>query len=40
MSRLLILLLLHTSCLLPSAWAKPNVVIFFTDDQGTLDANC
>ena len=19
---------------------KPNVVIFFTDDQGTLDANC
>ena len=40
MSRLLILLLLHASCLLPSAWAKPNVVIFFTDDQGTLDANC
>jgi len=22
------------------AAAKPNVVIFFTDDQGTLDANC
>ncbi|NIP95950.1 MAG: hypothetical protein GWO24_21945, partial [Akkermansiaceae bacterium] len=20
--------------------ARPNVVIFFTDDQGTLDANC
>jgi arylsulfatase A len=19
---------------------KPNVIIFFTDDQGTLDANC
>ena len=19
---------------------KPNVLIFFTDDQGTLDANC
>lgn len=22
------------------AWARPNVVIFFTDDQGTLDAGC
>ena len=23
-----------------SAARKPNVIIFFTDDQGTLDANC
>ncbi len=23
-----------------AAAARPNVVIFFTDDQGTLDANC
>ena len=29
-------------CMTGSATAaqKPNVVIFFTDDQGTLDANC
>lgn len=24
----------------PASAARPNVVIFFTDDQGTLDANC
>ena len=24
----------------PVLWAKPNVVVFFTDDQGTLDAGC
>jgi len=23
-----------------AAAARPNVVILFTDDQGTLDANC
>ena len=28
------------SCLRAPAAEKPNVVIFFTDDQGTLDANC
>ena len=28
-------------CLAATSWAaKPNVVILFTDDQGTLDANC
>ena len=25
---------------MPDAHRKPNVVIFFTDDQGTLDSNC
>ena len=38
--RSLLLLLLGgflTSAALP---AKPNVVVFFTDDQGTLDAGC
>jgi len=25
---------------LPCSGAKPNVVVFFTDDQGTLDAGC
>ena len=24
----------------PVLWAKPNVVVFLTDDQGTLDAGC
>ena len=24
----------------PSRTGKPNVIIMFTDDQGTLDANC
>ncbi|MBD3676043.1 MAG: sulfatase-like hydrolase/transferase, partial [Planctomycetaceae bacterium] len=32
--------LLLTSYLNGFASDKPNVVIFFTDDQGTLDANC
>ncbi len=27
-------------CLQLHAAGKPNVVILFTDDQGTLDANC
>ena len=33
--------LLASGCLVTAAGErKPNVVIFFTDDQGTLDANC
>lgn len=37
-----LLVLLCVLCALcgSSSAAKPNVVIFFTDDQGTLDANC
>ncbi len=31
---------LFPACLLSLQAAKPNVVILFTDDQGTLDANC
>ena len=37
LSKLLVLTLLFTSC---GSIKKPNVVIFLTDDQGTLDANC
>jgi arylsulfatase A len=36
----LILLMLFAGGLLAGLNAKPNVVILFTDDQGTLDANC
>ena len=25
---------------MPNTHRKPNVLFFFTDDQGTLDANC
>jgi arylsulfatase A-like enzyme len=32
--------LLLTACLACGDEPRPNVVIFFTDDQGTLDANC
>ena len=37
LSKLLVLTLIFTSC---NSIKKPNVVIFLTDDQGTLDANC
>lgn len=39
MKYVLLYLLLSANFLLNSA-NKPNVVIFFTDDQGTLDVNC
>ena len=45
-NRILITLTLSTCSVLPvgislaGAIEKPNVVILFTDDQGTLDANC
>ena len=32
--------LLFALCWAGELYAKPNVVILFTDDQGTLDANC
>lgn len=39
--RLFILLACHAASLPTVAWAmQPNVVILFTDDQGTLDVNC
>ena len=37
LSKLLVLTLIFTSC---NSIKKPIVVIFLTDDQGTLDANC
>ena len=37
--RLFVLLFLF-GCLASFLSAKPNVVVFFTDDQGTLDAGC
>ncbi len=39
LSRLVGITLIFTSILADAA-TRPNVVIFFTDDQGTLDANC
>ncbi|SVD56612.1 uncharacterized protein METZ01_LOCUS409466, partial [marine metagenome] len=40
-SRVWIFAVLASSlCLQLQAAEKPNVVILFTDDQGTLDANC
>ena len=36
----LIILLLIFSSLIVSAVERPNIVILFTDDQGTMDANC
>ena len=35
-----IILILSASGLVLGESARPNVVIFYTDDQGTLDANC
>lgn len=32
--------LLVTTTTVPAEERPPNVVILFTDDQGTLDANC
>ncbi|SVC84486.1 uncharacterized protein METZ01_LOCUS337340, partial [marine metagenome] len=36
----IIILLLIFSALVVSAVERPNIVILFTDDQGTMDANC
>ena len=36
----LLLMLLCGYLPVASLTAKPNVVLFFTDDQGTLDAGC
>ena len=33
-------LLFLSGCIASFLSAKPNVVVFFTDDQGTLDAGC
>ena len=33
-------LIFSSEALAAAVPSKPNVVIFFTDDQGTLDANC
>ena len=37
---LLFILLWSTAFVFAQKSDKPNVVIFLTDDQGTLDANC
>jgi arylsulfatase A len=40
MSTRAVALLVFVAATSVQAADKPNVVIFFTDDQGTLDANC
>ena len=39
--KLFVLVSLLTTCFeLPAKETKPNVIIIYTDDHGTLDANC